>query len=176
MARPAGQPAEEDERGHDREAERHDHERRPEARPVRERRQVAVEEAAERELECVLGPDQEREDSDLDRADHARQGEQVEDPLERVRHRPGKHDESEGEPADQQREADEVEPAQDVLGRRRPGGAVGVRGRRGGDADPEREDAGDDVPVPGQRLPTDGVGAGRQGATLATIACPPLSA
>ena len=53
-------------------------------------------------------------------------GDAVEAPLRLGRRVAAQHEQPEAEPADQQREAEEVEPADDVLGRRRPGRAVRV--------------------------------------------------
>src|SRR5207249_3269401 len=69
------------------------------------------------------------------------------------------HDqEAEAQPAGDQGEREEVEPAHDVLPGRRAGGAE--RLRRWGRAvpDPEGEDAGDNVAVGGDDPPADGVG------------------
>src|SRR5207249_190236 len=71
---PVGEPGEEEQGGDEREPERHRDEGEPEPRPVRDRREVAVEEAFERELERVLGPEQERENPDLERRDDAEAG------------------------------------------------------------------------------------------------------
>ena len=113
-----GQPGQEDERRHERVAERHRHERVAEAR-LRKRREVAVEEVDERELERVLGPQQEREDPDLERADHADSEQPVEAALGRLAERPAHDQQPEAEAAREQRERQEVEPADEVLARRR---------------------------------------------------------
>ena len=160
--RPLGQPGEVQERGHEREPERHRDERGAEARPAGERREIAVEEVHERELQRVLGPEQEREDPDLDRADRADAHDPVEAPLGPRRHRAAHDEQAEPEPADQQREREEVEPADDVLLVRRPGCAERLGRRRGALAHAEREDPGDDVAVGRDHAPADGVRAARE--------------
>jgi hypothetical protein len=57
---------------------------------------------------------------------------------------------------------DEVEPAHDILGSRRPRCAERFRRRRRCRAHAERPDAGDHVSVAGHGVPADGVGAPRQ--------------
>ena len=59
-------------------------------------------------------------------------------------------------------EAEEPEPAHEMLGPRRPARAVGARHGRRGHADTERPDAGDDMRVGGDRMPAHGVRAARQ--------------
>ncbi len=159
---PLRQPGEEDERDDEHERERHRHPRRSERR-ANDRPQVAVEERAERQLEHRLGSQDERDERDLDDADRPRQRDEVEAPLEPLRHGPTEHEQPEAEPADHERERREREPAHRVLGAARPGGSV-RRGRfRRLHAHAEREDAGDDVTVAAERLPAYGVAAARQG-------------
>ena len=78
--RPVGQPREEEQGGHERKAERHGDERVAEAR-ARKRRQVAVQEPAERQLQRILGAHEERDDADVERGDDADAGEDEEPPL-----------------------------------------------------------------------------------------------
>src|SRR5205814_5652902 len=70
------QPRQVDERSHEGEAERHRHERLAVARAARDRREVAVEELAERQLQHVLAAEQEGGDPDLEHADEAGGGEE----------------------------------------------------------------------------------------------------
>ena len=157
-----GQPGEVEQRRHEREAERHRDERGAELRPVRERRQVAVEECSERQLERVLGPQQEGGEPDLERSDRADPRHPVEAPLGSRRKRAAHDEQPEADPADEQREREEVEPAHDVLGRRRSLRADRVGHRRCRIAQAERRDAGDDVSVAREGAPADRVRADRQ--------------
>ena len=135
---------------------------RPKRVPRGDRRQVAVEQARERELQRVLGAEDERGDADLEHRDRAQELERVEALLEPLRQRPAQHEQAEAEHADEQREREEVRPADDVLAPRRPLRADGLRGRRRRHADAEGVDARDDVAVARERVPADGVGALRQ--------------
>ena len=158
---PLEQPREVDERGDEGEAERHDDERLPEPRPLRDRGQVAVEVLRERQLQHVLAAQAEREDPDLDR----RRSTPISEQGVQALRAPGRHSSSRrqtsrkpSEPiSDGERE--EVEPAHDVLGAGRPAGTVGLGRRRRLDADTERPDAGDDVPVGRENVPANRVGA-----------------
>ena len=94
-----------------------------------------------------------------DRAD-ARHPEEA--ALRARRQRPAHDEQLEAETADDEREREEVQPADDVLGPRRPLRADRVRHRRRRHADAERVDAGDDVAVVRQRLPAHRVRALRQ--------------
>ena len=49
------QPPEVEQRGDEREAERHRDERGPETSPARDRREIAVEQSSERQLQRILG-------------------------------------------------------------------------------------------------------------------------
>jgi len=68
--RAIGQPRKEQERGHEREAERHHDKGRAEPRS-RNRRKVAVEQATEGELQRVLGSKDESGDPDVERHQRA---------------------------------------------------------------------------------------------------------
>src|SRR5207244_2901108 len=113
-----------------------------EAGPTDDRRQVAVEQAAERELERVLGPEQEGGDPDLEHADRADPGDDVEAALGGARQGAADDEEAEAHATDEEREREEVRPADDVLGPRRPGRAVGLGRRRRRVPDAEGEDTG----------------------------------
>ncbi len=158
---PVGQPREEHERAHQHEPQRHRDESDPEAH-LRERREVAVEEVPERQLESVLGAEQEGDDPDLDRADRAEPCEPVEAPLRGRRQRPSRDQQAEAEAPCDERQREEVEPAHHVLGRPRPGGSEGLGRRRRAVPDPEREDARDRVAVGRGHPPADGVAAARE--------------
>jgi hypothetical protein len=151
--RPVGQPGEVEQRRDEGEAERHGDEGLAEARPADDRRQVAVEQPAERQLEGVLGPEQERRDPDLDHGDGADSGHEEEAPLGGGRKRAPENEEAEAEAAHEQGEREEVRPADDVLRPRRPGRSVGLGRRRSRVSDSEREHAGDDVPVARENVP-----------------------
>ena len=112
------QPGEVDEPEHEREAERHRHERLAEPR-LCHRRQVAVQEPPERQLQCVLGAERERGDPRLE-ADHAAEPRGDCDlPVELPRHRqPAQADQAEAERTDRQRQPEEPDPTDDRLGRR----------------------------------------------------------
>src|SRR5205085_12077649 len=142
-----GQPGEKEQRRHEGEAERHRDEGLAEARPARDRRQVAVEQPPERELERILGAEQERRDPDLKRRDGSDSGQEVEALLSPRRQRSAQDEDAKSEPSDEQREREEVRPADDVLGCRGPRRSVRLGRRWRGIADAEREDAGDDVAV-----------------------------
>ena len=77
------QPAEEEQRRDERVAEGHRDERGAEARAAGDWREIAVDEAAERQLKGVLCAEQEREDPDLEHADDAGARDPVEAPLRR---------------------------------------------------------------------------------------------
>ncbi len=158
----ARQPRKEEQRRDDREAELHHHERLAEARRLGERREVAVQERGERQLESVLGPEQESERPDPQGPDRAHPGDAVEAPLGLRRRLAPQHQQPEAEPAGQEREADEIEPADDVLRSPRPGGAVRLGDRRRGGANAEGEDTAADVAVVGDRRPADRVAPARQ--------------
>ena len=153
------QPRDVDEREHEREDQRHRHERVAEPR-LRHRREVAVEEPPERQLQRVLRAKRERDDAGVDRRERAEPAGDRDPPLERAAARqPAQHDQPEAERADRQRETEEPGPAHDVLRRRRPARAVGVLDRRRRHADAERPHARDDMRVGGDRLPPHGVRA-----------------
>ena len=78
------QPREVDEREHEREDERHRHERVPEPRR-RHRREIAVEEPPERQLQRVLGAERERDDAGVDRRERAETCRDRDPPLELAR-------------------------------------------------------------------------------------------
>ena len=105
-------------RGHEREAERHRDERVTEPRP-RDRREVAVEQPAERQLQRILGAEEERDDADVERGDDADAGEDVEPPLRPRASRRGRAAREAGNPSPPttQRQRKEVQPAHDVLAR-----------------------------------------------------------
>ena len=113
------EPREEQERGHEREAECHRDERRPEPRP-RDRREVAVEQPAERKLQRVLGSEDERCDSDVERHQRADPRHRVEPLLRASGQTVTQHQQPEAQPADEQRQREEVQPAHDVLAPCRP--------------------------------------------------------
>ena len=131
------QPREKDERQHEREDERHRHERLAEAGRCH-RREVAVQEPAERQLQRVLGAQRERRDPRLQSNDAAEARGDRDAAVERLRHREAaQHDQPQPERADRQREPDEPEPANDVLGlasgrprRTRPRPPARARARR----------------------------------------------
>ena len=159
---PLEQPREVERRRDEREAERHRDERGAEARPARDRRQIAVQQSLERKLQRVLRAQEERDDADLEHRDDAEPRHLVEARL-RARGQRAAHDQQpEAEAADQQHEREEVRPAHDVLGARRAGRAVRLRRRRRRDADAERPDARDDVPVGRDGVPAHGVRAARK--------------
>ena len=92
------QPGEVDERGDEREPERHRDECRAEARSAGDRREVAVQELAERELQRVLRAQQERDDADLEHAGHADRAEGVQPLLDaRRQHDPAQAEQTEPE-------------------------------------------------------------------------------
>ena len=156
------EPREIEERRHEDEAERHHDERLAEACPVRKRCEVAVDEAPERQLQHVLAAEQEGRDADVEHADGA-DARDEEEAILRARRERAAHDEQlEAESADDEREREEVQPADDVLCPRRSSGADRVRHRRRAHADAEGVDAGDDVAVVRERLPANGVRAFRQ--------------
>ena len=157
-----GQPREEEQCRHQREAELHHDERPAEARPARDRRQVAVEEAPERQLERVLRAEQERDDPDLEHRDRAGSGDPVEPPLRAQGQLAGNDEQAEADAADEQREGEEVQPPHDVLRRRRPLRAHRVGDERRRNADAEGVDARDDVPVVRESLPPDRVRPARE--------------
>ena len=159
---PVEQPGEEDEREHEREGKGHHDERMTEPR-LRERREVAVEESPERQLQRVLRAERERGDSRLQREHRPCACEHGDPPLEVARDvESSQHDQAQAERADREREPDEPQPTHDVLLHRRPAGAVG-RGHRGrGHADAERPHARDDVRVRRDRDPAHGVRAERK--------------
>ena len=164
--RPVGQPREVDERGDEREAERHQHERLAEARPAGDRREVAVEELPERELEHVLAAEAEREDADLEHADDADPGER-EQRASRPRGgtvRPRRQRSRKPSEPISEREREEVQPAHDVLGPRRAARAVRLGRRQRRHAHAERPHARDDVRVGRERVPADRVRARRAAA------------
>ena len=160
--RPFGEPREEEDRGDDRKAQRHDDERGAEAGSLRQWGQVSVHEADERKLERIARPQQEGEDPELDAGDDSQGCDQVEASLQRGRRPPADHQQAEGEPADEQREPEEVAPADDVLVPGRARGAIRLRGRRRHDPHPERVDPRDDVALQRGHVPAHRVGAGRQ--------------
>ena len=97
--------------------------------------EVAVEEVDERKLQRVLGPQQEREDPDLDRADRADADEPVEAPLGPRRQRAAHDQQAEPEPADQRARArgstasGRCAPRSSARTRRTPGSPAGARCR-----------------------------------------------
>ena len=156
--RPVEQPREEHERRHQGKAERHRHERDAEARLVRERREVAVHEIHERELERVFRPQDERGDADVDCGERAEAGEQVEPLREALRNGLAQDELADAERAEQEREREEEAPAGEVVGPRGTRGAVCLCRRGRLDAVAEREHAGPDVAVRGQDTPANRVG------------------
>ncbi len=75
---------------------------------------------------------------------------------------PRSDDHAKPQPTDEKREREEVDPADNVFGPRRPGCSVGVGRRRRLDAHAEREHARDNVPVVGDGVPANRVRACRQ--------------
>src|SRR5215218_6965386 len=106
--RPVDEPREEEQRGHYSVRQRHRHEGSPEPRPVRNRRQVGVEEVAERQLQRVLSAQAEGEDADLDRRDDSDGGEDPQAPFDRPRYDDAPQaDEPERERPEEEREREE---------------------------------------------------------------------
>ena len=159
---PLDEPREVERRRDEREPERHRDEHRAEARPVRERRKVAVEKQPERQLQHVLAAQQEADDPDLQDPNRGDPGDPEEAALGARRQRSAHDQQPEAEPADEEGERDEIEPAHDVLRARRALRTDGGRHRRRGHADAERVDAGDDVAVVRERLPANRVRALRE--------------
>jgi hypothetical protein len=130
---------------------------------VRDGCQIAVEEAAEGQLQRVLGPEDEGPNADVDRRERAETREGVEAVLGAGGKRTAaEHQQTKAKTSHQQGKCEEVRPANEVLSAGRPRGAVRFGRRRRGHSDAEGVDAGDDMAVAREGVPADGVGAGRQ--------------
>ena len=129
--RPLEQPRQVDERGDEGEPERHRDERLAEARAAGDRRQVAVDELAERQLEHVGAAQAEGDDPDLQHRDDPDRRDEVH-PLHdrRGSSSPRRHRSRKPSEPITQGEREEVEPAHDVLGPRRAARAVRLGRRR----------------------------------------------
>ncbi len=151
-----GQPGEEEKCGDECEAKRHCDERRAEAR-ARNRREIAVEQPTERELQCILRAEHEGRDPDIQRRNDSGSGDQEEARFRSGRQLLSKHEQTKAETSDDEGEREEVEPAHEVFAASGPRRAERISRRGRANAHAEREDARHDVPVTGECVPADGV-------------------
>ena len=113
-------------------------------------------------MQGVLRPQDEGQDPDLERPDYADAHDREEAPLRGRRQLDASQEQPEPKPAQQERQREEVRPANDVLRRRRARCAVGLGRRRGFYPDAEGEDARHDVAVLGEHMPAHRVGPAGQ--------------
>ena len=150
-------PGEEHQCRHERVPERHRDERDAETSLRRDRREVAVEEVDERDLQGVGGTHHERGDADVEHGDATDGRDPVEPVRKPRRQRLAEHEQPETDRPDDERERDEERPAGGVVRPVRPRRAVGLGRRRRRHADTERVDAGARVAVRRRRPPADRV-------------------
>ena len=156
-ARTVEDPGEEHQCRHERVPERHRDERDAETSLRRDRREVAVEEVDERDLQGVGGTHHERGDADVEHGDATDGRDPVEPVRKPRRQRLAEHEQPETDRPDDERERDEERPAGGVVRPVRPRRAVGLGRRRRRHADAERVDAGARVAVRRRRPPADRV-------------------
>ena len=111
---------------------------------------------------AILRAEDEGQDADVNRTQGTESRHDQEAPLDSRGEWPRQNEKPERDPAQEERERQEVAPAHNVLRDRRPRCAEGVRGRRCGDADAEREQARADVAVMRQYLPANRVGTSNE--------------